>query len=598
MAKPKITKNYFLSLTFLGVLVGSTAMGFGVQYTLAGKVAPGTFAANTNISFQDAEQAQEDLSAFLDEFEEGSIDIVYKNSMYRFGLDDLGLTLLKTDTVESIPVIKPVASLLSIDDTVLGGKEIGAQFDFDQEQMEANLAAKIINLNVAAEEPRITWNSALEDFEFTEEQTGWEADLDGFTSQLTTQITAFNLDSIEITANELIPSVTKAELEAQKDDLTDQLTQNIDIFTEEENWEINWLQNLHLLDFEPVYDPIKGPLIDVQVDQDLMQQHLEQYIAPKVEIAAEEVTILVADDGHISFDGTAVHGLGIDYTTFYEYLNYALNNGLARVEIPIAQTQAKVYVPAELRELGITELVADGYSSFYGSPYNRIHNIRTAIERFDGVLIAPGEMFSFGDQLGVVDGSTGYAKELVIKEGETLPEYGGGICQVSSTLFRAIMFGGFPINERRAHSYAVSYYAYPLGWGLDATVYPPAVDLKFTNDTENHILMEAYTDGYLATFKFYGTKDGRAVSTDGPYISNRAGAPPAIYEVTSELAPGEIEQVDSAHSGFTASWNRQVTYPVGHHLYPDGAIQEEPIISPYTPWPAKYLVGEGTEGYE
>ena len=351
-----------------------------------------------------------------------------------------------------------------------------------------------------------------------------------------------------------------------------------------------------MLNFEPVNDPLAGAQIDIQIDQNLMGEHLQRYLAPEIEVATEDVTILVDDSGHISFAGTAVNGMGIEYEIFYEFLEYALNNGLQRVEIPLSETAAKVYAPAELRELGINELVAHGYSSFYGSPYNRIHNIKTAIDLFDGVLIAPNETFSFGDQLGVVDGSTGYAKELVIKEGETIPEYGGGICQVSSTLFRAILFGGFPIVERSAHSYAVSYYSYPLGWGLDATVYPPAVDLKFTNDTAHHILVEAYTDGYLATFKFYGTNDGRAATMDGPYISNRAGAPPDIYEITSELEPGEIEQVDSAHNGFTATWNRQITYPVDHHLY-SGQTTEEVIISPYTPWAAKYLVGEGTEGF-
>ncbi len=589
MAK-KTLKNKLLPLSLLGVFVSSTALGLAMQISFHGQIAPGTIALNTNISFKEAEQAQEEISFALEAYESTPVMVTFEEVSYEFSLDELGVNLDKTATVESIPVLNPI--------NWLGSKEVTALFEVDAEIMEASLNEKIINLTVAPKEPSITWNAHTGDFDFTAEENGWAANLEAFQGELEGQIAMLESLPIAITTLEKEPAVTRAELETEKDLLTEKIATPTEIFTEEDYWEISWLDNQHLLDFIPVQASGNEAQVEIKIDQEVMTEHLAMYIAPEVEIVPEAVTILQDENNNISFEGTAVNGLSLDYETMLEMLNYALNNGLKRVEIPLITTEGEVNVPESLQELGITELVVIGYSSFYGSTYNRMHNIGVAIAKFDGVLIAPGETFSFGEQLGPVDGSTGYTKELVIKEGETIPEYGGGVCQVSSTLFRAILFGGFPIDERKAHSYAVSYYAYPLGWGLDATVYPPAVDLKFTNDSDTHLLIQTYTDGYLATFKFYGTKDGRAVAMDGPYISDRVGAPAAIYEVTPDLEAGVIDQVDSAHNGFTASWTREVTYPVGHPIYPDGYVKTEPIISPYVAWPAKYLVGEGTEGYE
>lgn len=131
-----------------------------------------------------------------------------------------------------------------------------------------------------------------------------------------------------------------------------------------------------------------------------------------------------------------------------------------------------------------------------------------------GVIVEPGETFSFNKYLGEVDGEHGFLPELVIKKSGTVPEFGGGLCQVSSTAFRAAMDAGLPITERRNHAYAVQYYA---PQGTDATIYPGVVDLKFTNDTPGSILVWPYEkDANTLIFDFYGTKDGRQVILEKP----------------------------------------------------------------------------------
>ena len=168
--------------------------------------------------------------------------------------------------------------------------------------------------------------------------------------------------------------------------------------------------------------------------------------------------------------------------------------------------------------LGITALIGQGSSNFKGSPKNRIFNIKVATERFNGVLIKPGEEFSFVSILGEVDGEHGYLPELVIKNDRTEPEFGGGICQVSTTTFRAAIYSGLKITARRNHAYPVSYYN---PQGMDATVYVPRPDLKFINNTPGYILIQTKIEGTVLTFQFYGTNDERKVEIDGPRITQR-----------------------------------------------------------------------------
>lgn len=193
-------------------------------------------------------------------------------------------------------------------------------------------------------------------------------------------------------------------------------------------------------------------------------------------------------------------------------------------------------VSTDRERLGLKELVGEGKTNFRGSPKNRIYNINRALQQFQNVLIAPGQEFSFVDYLGEVDGEHGYLPELVIKNNQTTPEFGGGICQVSSTVFRAAIYSGLKITERRNHAYPVQYYK---PYGMDATIYIPKPDLKFTNNTPGYILMQPTIDGYDLTFRFFGTRDGRTVNVDGPHILawNPDGSMKTVF--TQEVNNGE-----------------------------------------------------------
>jgi vancomycin resistance protein YoaR len=204
---------------------------------------------------------------------------------------------------------------------------------------------------------------------------------------------------------------------------------------------------------------------------------------------------------------------------------------------------------SDIERLGIKDLIAEGSTNFSGSPKNRIFNINRSLQQFQGVLIAPGEEFSFVNYLGPVDEESGYLPELVIKNNRTEPEFGGGICQVSSTVFRTAIFAGLKITARRNHAYPISYYR---PYGMDATIYIPNPDLRFINNTPGHIFLQSSISGTKLTFQMYGTRDGRQVAVDGPHIleSNPDGSMRTIFTQEVSNAEGQNFIRDSFRSNY------------------------------------------------
>ncbi|MBX4188350.1 MAG: VanW family protein [Candidatus Doudnabacteria bacterium] len=218
-----------------------------------------------------------------------------------------------------------------------------------------------------------------------------------------------------------------------------------------------------------------------------------------------------------------------------------LLTGQSKIRLPVEVSKSNSDLGAT-NNIGIKELVAIGESDFTGSPYNRRINIQVGASRFQGLIIKPGEEFSFNTFLGDVDGAHGFLPELVIKRTGVVPEFGGGLCQVSSTVFRAAMNAGLPITERRNHSFAVKYYA---PQGTDATIYPGVTDFRFMNDLASHLLIRTRVDGSKLYFEFYGTKDDRQISFDGPtqYDKKANGAMKAVWKRQVEINGETKEQV-------------------------------------------------------
>jgi len=255
------------------------------------------------------------------------------------------------------------------------------------------------------------------------------------------------------------------------------------------------------------------------------------------------------------------------------------------ITIPVIITEAKVK-NEDVNSLGIKTLLGRGVSYFRGSISNRVYNINHASSKFKGTLVAPGETFSFNSILGDVSALTGYKSAYVIKDGKTVLGDGGGVCQVSTTLFRAVLLAGLPIVERRPHSYRVGYYEQGSPPGLDATVYYPTTDFKFLNNTPAHILIQPVIDITKSTlvFEIYGTDDGRIVTTSKPLISSQTPPPEDLYIDDPTIPTGQIKQIEYK------SWGAKVSF---NYLVKKGEeiLTQKTFVSSYQPWQAVYLRG-------
>lgn len=253
----------------------------------------------------------------------------------------------------------------------------------------------------------------------------------------------------------------------------------------------------------------------------------EEMIGKFISVAAQktdkkpEDAKLKLEDGKASVFSLGNKGIELDQEKSIAILSDYIKNGRydnATIELPYKESDPEIPAIGSIDDLGISTLIGEGKSNFRGSTTNRIFNINVATKRFNGVLIKPNEEFSFVKILGEVDGDHGYRPELVIKKDKTEPEFGGGVCQVSTTAYRAALNSGLKITARRNHAYPVQYYN---PQGMDATVYVPRPDLRFVNNTPSYILIQTKIVGTELTFSFYGTSDGRKVELNGPKIIER-----------------------------------------------------------------------------
>lgn len=239
----------------------------------------------------------------------------------------------------------------------------------------------------------------------------------------------------------------------------------------------------------------------------------------------------------------------------------------------------------KIPELGIVEQIGEGTTYFAGSSAERIRNIVNTVGKFQGVVIPPDEQFSFYKVVGDVTLANGFVDALVIVGDRTEVGVGGGVCQVSTTVYRAAFWGGFPVLERYTHGYVVGWYGEP-GW--DASIFTPDADFRFLNDTGHYLLIQPDIDlkkGRL-TFHIYGTKN-RSVEAEKGVITNVRPAPAPLYREDANLPTGTIKQVDWAKEGLDVAVKRIITYS-------DGRVKEDQFVSKYRPWQAVFLYGPGT----
>ena len=306
-----------------------------------------------------------------------------------------------------------------------------------------------------------------------------------------------------------------------------------------------------------------------------------------------------AVDGRFDFDplsgsltalSSSAAGRKLNVAATIERLEAAIFDPLhRRVAMAFEQITPRYHEGLTAAELGITELVSESTTYYWGSWPNRRSNIALGAGKLNGIIIAPGEEFSFNDHLGDISPEAGYLEGSVILGGATVTGVGGGICQVSTTMFRAAYGGGYAITERNSHGYRVGYYEYAnAGPGLDAAIWQPEVDLRFQNNTPHHLLIESSFLGAqdALQFRIYSTRHWRTV-IESAIISEIVPAPEAKFVEASDLAAGQVRQIDYSADGADV-WVYRKVYDTAGAL-----VKRDQLFTRYQPWQAVFEVAPG-----
>ena len=321
--------------------------------------------------------------------------------------------------------------------------------------------------------------------------------------------------------------------------------------------------------------------LELGIDPLKLKIFLNQNISPYIENPPQN-SLFAMSGGRLIETTPGKSGNNIDLATIEKEIDRLIKIADPKVSvipIPISIEQPAISKNT-VKEYEIKELVAVRKTNMHGSSADRRHNIKNGITKLNGALIAPGEEFSAVRAIGTTTEENGFVKEFVIKEDKSVKELGGGLCQISTTLFRLALAAGLPVTERQAHRYVVGYY----GPGLDATIYGPYPDLRFINDTGHHLLVQGRVDGDNVILEFYGQKDGRSSFISEPELSDEKPAPDTKYIVSADLPFGTQQCSETPRKGVTA----EVTYKVA---YPSGENKEQIFKSVYQPWQKICLIG-------
>lgn len=557
MKKKKLLKKFALPGILSIILLILTILTFEVIFM--NKFLPRVYIGDSHLVFLDQTQAQRLLQAKFDERVKKPV----------LGID-LSTASAKLNTQETLAQAFAVDHLKTL---IFGAKfipKVDLEADTQIEKIAHSVFKNPKDATLSISDLDSTTSAKIQ---ITPGKNGQELDKDTLTKTLKNYlIFGWVPDKLPLKITE--PKITDQKAGLAKSYLEEISKNPVKLNFESSNWDLDAKTLITLLDYED--EKLINKKMVTAYLKDLSKDINQEVVEAQFNFnpATNRVTTFKpAQEGRI---------LDIDKTA--DLIILALNKERAKtITLPVSIIKPKIQT-AEANNLGIKELLGQGISRFTGSIQNRIYNINLAASRINGVLIPPGEVFSFNDKVGDISAASGYKQAYVIKSGRTVLDDGGGVCQDSTTLFRAVLNAGLPVVARTAHAYRVSYYEQGFPPGLDATVFSPSVDFKFKNDTPAHVLIQAYASGTTLYVDIYGTSDGRISRLTTSVVANQIPPPPEIRQDDPELPRGTVKQIDWAAWGADVSFKRTVTRN-GENII------SETWKSKFRPWQAIYLVG-------
>jgi vancomycin resistance protein YoaR len=268
-------------------------------------------------------------------------------------------------------------------------------------------------------------------------------------------------------------------------------------------------------------------------------------------------------------------GLTLDVAATRRAILAAALSPTRRVAQVAVSTTAPELTTAKARAMHIESLVSS-YETVYGGDANRIHNVQLVAHLVDRHTIAPGETFSFNTTTGERNAEKGFLEAPVIIDGELQTGIGGGVCQVSTTVFNAAYEAGLPITARTNHSLYISHYPQ----GRDATVNYPDTDLKFVNDTGHWLLLRTFVGPSSLVVALFGTPTSRRVETRTAPLVETAPAP--VKRMPDPALAAGAKAVEDSGEPARATSVRRLVYSAAGKLLSDttwsSAYRAEPAV--------------------
>ena len=566
----------------LGV-VGAAAAGVGVhQYVYSDRIHMGVRAAGMDLGGLTREQAADVIRNRVPYFDAAPIKFSYQDKTWQATPAQLG-GLLPADTLAGEAFSLGRSGDLKRDLLAqLALARYGVEIPLRSEMNRQAAAQFVANIAKAVDRPARNTALSIRDGKVVTEsgQDGWEVDQAEVLRQVEDRVLRFGGEPIAVPVVATPPLIT--DVSAAKATTERLISGPVTVTFQDRKWTLPKERIAEAIVFYQEGGPGGKPQVTPRVRENLTPPFVDS-IAPQIN---RDMV-----DAQVRFDGQRMVALApsaVGYTMNVEETLKKVNDALMTTErtVPAVVEEHKPSIDSNnLDAMGVKEVVVRGTTQFKGSPPERIQNIKVAASKFQDVMVPPGGTFSFAEHLGDVTAAEGYVEALIIVGDRTETDYGGGVCQVSTTAFRAAFYGGYPIVERTAHAYRVSYYEEGVGPGLDATVFTPQVDFKFRNDASTWLLIRTEMDvkNSSLSFLFYGTKTNREVVLEGPRILKETPAKPAIYQKDAKLKPGEVKQVDWAHPGAEVVAYRIIKEPG----QPD---KRETYRSVYQPWQDIFLV--------
>lgn len=538
MIQRTLLRTLSLAPAFVGVLA------FGLLTVNANRVVLGVRAGPESLGGQSLIQAEQTVEQRSTTFLTAQVTLEYADIRVNTTPEDLGLTSNPATTVARVWAIGRSGSLplnlIEQTTAIFLTSRVEFTTQLDRDTFTETLDTLLVGIDEPALDAELVWDPVHAHYERRDDVPGRVVDREPIAFKLMAAVeTLMPPRRIALMRVDDVPGITEDDLD-QGEALLSELLNNLPLAVQAND------------DTFRITRGLAGPWLKLAAaeesiaaifDEQLVTKWLKDTVALRVDRKAQNAVFDLTNKRVTAFvlarDGQELDRPGAVEALRSAILKPASEPSVQTLILPVVVTEPAIGDDAA-EELGIKDLLAVGETNFAGSPNNRRHNIGIGVSQYDGLLIAPGEEFSFNQFLGPVTAAEGYKPELVIKAGGTVPEYGGGLCQVSTTAFQGAVKAGFTITKRRNHSYIVQYYGAP---GFDATIYPPYTDLKFVNNTPGHILIQTEIVGNIARFYYYGTDDGREVAIDGPrtLALNADGSGSAVLSVTTTYADGEAK---------------------------------------------------------